>query len=98
MRNFSSLTGWELATGKVKETKELYRLYAKPADRDARRDYLRGRPEFGSCPPEGLVYFSDVLAFYLQHRPAARLLASPHPDEPLGQVLARSPEPAKANP
>jgi len=67
----------------------LKQLYHKPEDRDFGRDYREGEPGFGSCPPEGLVYFPEVLAFYLQHRPASRLLAPPKPDEPLGQVLAR---------
>ncbi|NWG13555.1 MAG: hypothetical protein HXY20_08485 [Acidobacteria bacterium] len=89
---FSSLTGWELATGKVKTNTELYALYAKPTDRDPARDYDEGRPELGTCPPEGLVYLPEVLAFYLKHRPAARLLAPPRADEPLGKVLARIPQ------
>ena len=37
----STLTGWELTTGTVKTNTELYELYAKPADRDAGRDYPR---------------------------------------------------------
>ena len=86
---FAGLNGWEIATGKIKERSELKQLYHKPEDRDFTRDYRDGEPGFGSCPPEGLVYFPEVLAFYLQHRPASRLLAPPTPDEPLGQVLAR---------
>ena len=58
-------------------------------DRDFTRDYREGEPGFGSCPPEGLVYFPEVLGFYLQHRPASRLLAPPNPNEPLGQAMAR---------
>ncbi|MBI2928730.1 MAG: hypothetical protein HYY24_23960 [Verrucomicrobia bacterium] len=88
---FAGLTGWEVATGRVKDRAELYALYAKPADRDFTRDYGEGRAEFGSSPPEGLVYFPEVLAFYLKHRPASRLLAPPRDDEPLGQVLKRVP-------
>ena len=42
-----------------------------------------------------IVYFEEVLSFYLQHRPSARLLAEPKPDEPLGLLLARSPEKKK---
>lgn len=91
-RILSHLEGWEISTGRVKEPKELYELYRKPADRDPTRDYTEGRVSWGSAPPEGLVYFEDVLAFYLQHRPASRLLAPPRADEPLGQILARSPE------
>jgi hypothetical protein len=33
-----------------------------------------------------------VLGYYLQHRPVARLLVEPKPDEPLGQILTRSPQ------
>ena len=43
----------------------------------------------GSAPPEGLVYFPEVLAYYLRHRPASRLLEAARADEPLGQVLQR---------
>ena len=86
---FGGLTGWEIATGKAKERAELYQLYPKPADRDFRRDYTEGRAEFGSSPPEGLVYFPEVLAFYLRHRSAQRLLVPPKDDEPLGTVLKR---------
>jgi hypothetical protein len=87
---FSGLTCWEVVTGKVKQTSELASLYQRPADRDFTRDYTDGRPDFGSAPPEGIVYFPEVLAFYLKHRPATRLLAAPGPDEPLGQVLAHA--------
>jgi len=96
-RCFSGMTGWEIATGKVKETKELYTLYAKPEDRDYIRDQTEGRADFGYSPPEGLVYFPEVLAFYLQHRPAWRLLAPPTPDAPLGKVLGRIPQRQQAS-
>ena len=86
---FQGITAWELATGKVKESKELYNLYKKPSDRDYTRDYTEGKPNFGGSSPEGLVYFSEVLAFYLKHRPAERLLSLPKDDEPLGKVLKR---------
>jgi hypothetical protein len=86
---FAGITGWELATGKVKDANDLYKLYRFPGDRDFTRDYVEGQPDFGSAPPEGLVYFPEVLAFYLNHRPASRLLAPPKDDEPLGKVLAR---------
>jgi len=89
---FNVLTGWEVATGKVKANTDLYQLYRKPTDRDPARDYAEGRPELGACAPEGLIYLPEVLAFYLQHRPAARLLAPPRAEEPLGKVLARIPE------
>jgi len=87
---FSGLNGWELSTGKIKERSELYQLYKKPEDRGFTRDYREGDAGFGSSAPEGLVYFPEVLAFYLQHRPASRLLAPPKADEPLGQVLIRA--------
>ena len=86
---FSGLTGWEITTNKVKNRQELYNLYQTPMDREPTRDYTEGRPGFGGSPPEGLVYFPEVLAFYLQHRPASRLLAAVGDDEPLGKVLAR---------
>jgi hypothetical protein len=87
----SGLEGWEVSTGRVKERKDLYDIYAKPAGRDFTRDHSEGRISYGSAPPEGIVYFAEVLAYYLQHRPAARLLAPPGPAELLGQILARSP-------
>ena len=62
-----------------------------------RRDYREGKPGFGCAPPEGIVYFDEVLGYYLQHRPAARLLAEPKPDEPLGLVLARAPQEGTMN-
>jgi hypothetical protein len=85
----AGVTAWEFVTGKVKMPAELTKLYQHPEDRDSTRDYTEGRLTFGSCPPEGLVYFPGVLAFYLQHRPASRLLAPPREDEPLGKLLAR---------
>jgi hypothetical protein len=90
-RAFGGLTGWETATGKVKQASEIPALYKHPADRDITRDYTEGRPDFGSSAPEGIVYFPDVLAFYLKHRPASRLTAPPRDEEPLGKVLARVP-------
>ncbi len=84
------ITGWEKATGKVKTTQELYSLYKKPDERDPTRDYTEGRAGFGGSAPEGIVYFPEVLAFYLQHRSASRLLAPAVADEPLGKVLART--------
>jgi len=88
---FASIAGWELATGKARTRKDIYALYKRPADRDFRRDYVEGVPSFGSAPPEGLVYFTEVLAYYLKHRPVERLLAPPRADEPLGQVVGRVP-------
>jgi len=91
----SGIEGWETSTGKVKDRMKLYDLYKKPGDRDVSRDCSEGQVSYGSAPPEGIVYFVDVLGYYLQHRPAARLLAQPKPDEPLGLILARSPEKKK---
>ena len=69
----------------------MYKLYQRPADRDYTRDYTEGQPGFGGSSPEGLVYFPEVLAFYLKYRPASSLLAPAKDDEPLGRVLARVP-------
>ncbi len=88
----SGLEGWEISTGKVRSRDELYELYRKPEDRDPARDYREGRISYGGAPPEGLVYFAEVLGHYLKHRPVERLLAEPRPDEPLGQILERSPK------
>ncbi len=90
-RVLSGLGGWEIATGKVKATSELYGLYKYPSDRNSHRDYAEGQITFGSSPPEGLVYFTDVLRHYLKHRKAESLLAPPRDDEPLGKVLLRVP-------
>ncbi len=86
----SELRGWELSTGLVKTQAELNALYRRPEERDLTRDYAEGQVSAGSSPPEGLVYFSDVLCFLLQHRPASRLLASPKADTPLAKVLRRA--------
>jgi hypothetical protein len=90
-RLFNGLTGWEIATGKITQQAEIYALYKRPDDRDFTRDYTEGRLGFGGSSPEGIVYFPEVLAFYLKHRSAARLLAPPREDEPLGKALARLP-------
>ena len=88
----SGLEGWEISTGKVRSRDELYGLYRKPEDRDPSRDYREGRISYGGAPPEGIVYFAEVLGHYLKHRPVERLLTEPRPDEPLGQILERSPK------
>jgi hypothetical protein len=41
----SGLEGWELSTGKVKDLKELYGLYRKPADRDSARLLAEPKPD-----------------------------------------------------
>ncbi|MBI1321951.1 hypothetical protein GC170_02020 [bacterium] len=88
----SGLEGWEISTGKVKNRDELYGMYRKPEDRNPERDYREGRIGYGGAPPEGIVYFAEVLAFYLKHRLVERLLTEPGPEEPLGQILKRSPK------
>ncbi len=89
-RILSGLSGWEFATGKATQGSDLSKLYARPQDRDMQRDYVEGQLNWGSSMPEGLICFPAVLGFYLEHRPAARLLAPPRDDEPLGKVLARA--------
>ena len=90
---FGGLSGWEMATGKIQQRSELYTLYKRPADRDFTRDYTEGQPEFGGSSPEGIVYFPEVLAYYLQHRPASRLTAPSASEDPLARVLARARRP-----
>jgi hypothetical protein len=88
-RVLDDLEGWEISTGKVKARTELQELYKHPSDRDLSRDYTEGAISVGSSAPEGLVYFPEVLGFYLEHRPAERLLAPPQDNDPLGIVLSR---------
>jgi hypothetical protein len=83
----SGLGGWEQAAGKQRA--EINQLYKRPEDRTFTRDYREGGIGLGSSPPEGLVYFPEVLSYYLQHRPASRLLTPPEQDEPLAPVLSR---------
>jgi dienelactone hydrolase len=85
-RIFSSLGGWEQATGLLDGGTTTSDLYKMPADRDPTRDYADGSIGLGGSSPEGLVYFSEVLDFYLKHRPAERLT---HPGEALRTVLNR---------
>ncbi|HSW46863.1 MAG TPA: alpha/beta hydrolase family protein [Phycisphaerae bacterium] len=82
------LGGWEAAAGLLKDGKRLSEMYRTPEDRDRSRDYTEGQLSFGDAPPEGVVYFFEVLKFYLSHRPAERLF---HANEPLQKVLARIP-------
>jgi dienelactone hydrolase len=84
----SGLGGWERAAG-ILESQSIYDLYPKPEDRNPARDYAEGAVSCGSSSPEGLVHFFDALNFYLQHRPAERLL---HANPILDQVLARVPK------
>jgi dienelactone hydrolase len=97
-RILSGLDAWELATGKVKQHADLYALYRYPADRDFHRDYVHGFIGLGDSPPEGLVYFFDVLRYYLEHRNVQELLRPARSDEPLAVVLERAPrKPAPAS-
>jgi hypothetical protein len=84
----SGVIPWELVSGRVKSAAEISRLYRHPEDRDYTRDYAEGQLTLGSSQPEGLVYFPGVLAFYLKHRPASRLLSLPRDGEPLAKLLA----------
>ena len=88
-RLLSTVRGWEWETGTVKTQEELNALYRHPEERDFARDYEQGQIQLGTAPPEGLVYFTDALVFYLRHRPVSRLLAPPAQDEPLAKVLRR---------
>jgi dienelactone hydrolase len=85
----SGLNGWESNPGALPEGKTIYDLYVKPADRDDTRDYTEGVVGIGSAPPDGLVYFGEVLSFYLAHRPAERLF---NKNEKLRLVLDRAPD------
>lgn len=87
---FSGLGGRERASGKVKTSADLATLYKRPSDRDFARDYTEGSPSFGSSPQKGIVYFQEVLEFYLQHRTASRLFAPPSAEQPLRMALART--------
>lgn len=87
-----SVGGWERSTGAVAPDLSLNDRYQHPDDRDRSRDYSEGSIGIGGTSPEGAVYFPEVLAFYLQHRPAERLH---HATPELRQVLDRiAPAPA----
>lgn len=88
----SAVRGWEWETGTVKSQQEINALYRRFEERDFARDYEQGQVQLGASPPEGLVYFTEVLAFYLHHRPVSRLLAPPWGNEPLAKVLRRIPQ------
>jgi len=83
----SGIGGWERATGLVAAGECLHDLYGGPHERDKSRDYTEGQIATGPTgQPDGLVYFTEVLACYLAHRPAERLLNS---SPQLSTVLAR---------
>ena len=89
---YGGLTGWERLGSTPKSAAELQAIYHHPADRNRDRDYMEGRPDFGGSAPEGIVYFPDVLSYYLKHRPLSRLLTPADPKSPLGLTLQRAPE------
>jgi len=84
----NSLGPWEYATGKVEQGKNLEEIYKTFEERDYSKDYTEGNI---SCtdvlPPEGVVFFTTVLDYYLKHREAARVLNISHPE--LRTVLMR---------
>lgn len=82
----NSLGGWEQAAGAIPNGKTISDLYAYAEDRDPGRDYAEGRIGVGGAPPEGLVYWGEVLSYYLSQRPAERLF---HAGAELRAVLAR---------
>lgn len=88
---FAGLTGWETVTKTVKSSAEISALYKHPEDRDSSRDYTEGQASFGSASPEGIVYLSDLLGYYLKHRTASCLMSPPPANDPLWKVLARTP-------
>lgn len=88
-RLLTSVRGWEVSTGLIKESAEMMKLYAHPEDRDPSRDYTEGELVFSSHPPESLIYLKEIVRFYLGSRDVSRLLEPPDPDGPLGRVLAR---------
>lgn len=69
----SGLGGWELTTGQIPDGGSLQDLYSGPEQRDRSKDYELGAIGLGAAPPEATVYFTEVLAYYLRHRPAERL-------------------------
>ena len=85
----AALSGWEHNPGVLPEGKTIYDLYQRPEDRDPARDYDEGAVGLGGSPPEGLVYMTEVLQFYLAHRPAERLF---HLNDAQQKVLARVPD------
>lgn len=88
---FGGINGWEFATKKLTAANEIYDLYRTPDERDTQRDYLEGDVGFGGAPPEGLVYFFDVLQHYLRHRSGTSLLEPLPAKDPLAIALSRVP-------
>jgi len=87
---FNGLGGWEDTAGIFKNGKTVADLYKKPDDRDPSRDYTEGAIGIGGAPPEGIVYYWEVMEFYLAHRSAARLFkATPQLKSVLGRMKAK---------
>jgi len=87
------LKGWEKNPGALPEGKTIYDLYQRPEDRTFERDYAEGEVTEGFAPPEGLVYWYEVLAFYLKHRPPERLLwANPLLESLLARLQDQRPQ------
>lgn len=85
----TGLAGWESSSGALKEGQTVQDLYKLPGERDKRRDYTQGSVGIGeSNSVDGTVYFPEVLAYYLKHRPAERLY---NMTPELRQVLERVP-------
>jgi len=85
----NQLESWEIAEGVVKRPSDWNGLYPHPHSRDRAKDYTEGRIIKPWSGPEGIVYFSEVLAYYLQFRPASRLVSAPAANDPLGTILKR---------
>ncbi|MCE9591912.1 MAG: hypothetical protein K8S99_15475 [Planctomycetes bacterium] len=84
------LGNWESAGPNPPQ--DLWSLYNKAAERDSRRDWAEGAIEDKSAAPnDGLVYVPELVQFYLEHRPASRLLEAPKQGTPLATLLSRVP-------
>ncbi len=82
------LSGWEKSKPEHLAGRTIYDLYKRPEDRAFDRDYREGSIALGGSSPEGLVYFDEVLRFYLSQRDASRLtITSPE----LQTILQRLP-------
>ncbi|HOJ67173.1 MAG TPA: hypothetical protein PK379_07955 [Candidatus Hydrogenedentes bacterium] len=86
------LNRWEEAAGIIPTNGDLHSLYHRPEDRDPSRDYADGLIVADTSPPEGVVYFSEVLDYYAGLRDPANLSGGELP-RPLWQVLERLPDP-----
>ncbi len=88
----NSIGPWEYASGEFDTNKNLEEVYKTFDERDYSRDYTEGNI---SCtdvlPPEGVVFFTSVLGYYLKHREPNRLLTFSTPE--LRTVLTRIPLP-----